>query len=289
MPATSLLLLASTGPLGSVVRSPGGPPGSQGPGPCQVDRTSSHDGSRDGQSGSSSPLFGLLSAARRLRARAFVVVPQGCAGPLVVAHEVVARSCARPFAATPLVCVRPSVAVPRVACARPCLVPLTLTPRAWQRWLSRPRQRVRRWRCPWPGLVQRPRPAVLPLVRSRQCLRVQGASHPRSRPWQQARDGLGSQVRCPVLTTLPLVRAGLHTDRVVSKACGDGVRWRAIQRLRPFLADSRARGCRMKMVKMRMKKFEGQSGQHAARSPRMVCECFAPPRAVMLTLNRQPN
>ena len=81
MPATSLLLLASTGPLGSVVRSPGGPPGSQGPGPCQVDRTSSCEGSCDGQLGSSSPLFRLLSAARRLRAHAFVVVPQGCASP----------------------------------------------------------------------------------------------------------------------------------------------------------------------------------------------------------------
>ena len=59
MPAASFLLLASTGPLDSVVRSPAGPPGSQGPGRCQVDRTALCDDSRGAKSGSSLPSFGL--------------------------------------------------------------------------------------------------------------------------------------------------------------------------------------------------------------------------------------
>ena len=80
---------------------------------------------------------------------------------------------------------------------------------------SQPCQRVRRRRCPWPGPVQRPRPVALLLVRACQHLRVRGALHPRSRPWQQARDGLGSQVRCPVLTTPPLIPAG-------PPSCGSG-------------------------------------------------------------------
>ena len=45
------------------------------------------------------PCLGCFAVARRLRACAFVVVPQGCAGPLVVAPQVVARACARPLAA----------------------------------------------------------------------------------------------------------------------------------------------------------------------------------------------
>jgi hypothetical protein len=60
MPTALLLLLASTDPSDLMVHSSTGPPGSQGLGPCQVDRTSLCNGSRDGQQSSCSPLFGLL-------------------------------------------------------------------------------------------------------------------------------------------------------------------------------------------------------------------------------------
>jgi hypothetical protein len=54
------LSMASTGLFDSKMCFLGGfPPGSQGPGPSQVDRTSSRDGSRGGQLGSSLPSFGL--------------------------------------------------------------------------------------------------------------------------------------------------------------------------------------------------------------------------------------
>ena len=134
-------------------------PGSQGLGPCQVDRTSSRDGSRDGESGSTSPLFKLLcsSASSTLRL------------PFAAVARVTARACACPLAAASRLHVR----------TRPCLVPRISTPRSWQRRLSQPRQWVRRRRHPQPGLVQCLRPAVLPLARTR--WRLKARLPPRSR------------------------------------------------------------------------------------------------------------
>jgi len=45
----------------------------------------------------------------------------------------------------------------------------------------------------------------------------------------------------------------------------------------------------MERVKMTMSSFEGQMGQHAARGPHLVSGYFAPPRAVMLSLNGHPD
>jgi len=79
------------------------------------------------------------------------------------------------------------------------------TRRAWQPWLSQLCQRVRRQWFPRPGLVQHPRPATLPLICAHQC---PGFNFPTSRSRrQQARKcqwPQGSQVGCPVLTTLSL-------------------------------------------------------------------------------------
>ena len=146
-------------------------------------------------------------------------------------------------------------------------MPRTITPQAWRRRrLPQPRQQVRRRRCPWPGLVQHLRPVALPLICVRQHLRGWHASHPHPRPWQQAWERYGLQVHCPVLTTLPLIPAGLHrTGRVVFRSRGDRLLWctarwqcllcmasraapsfqgrcrrRTIQRQHPLSADSRA-------------------------------------------------
>ena len=64
---------------------------------------------------------------------------------------------------------------------------------------------------------------------------------------------------------------GALSRRILAR---EGVRWQ------------RSGGVR---VRVKMMKFEGPVRQHAARSPRMVRESFTPPRAVMLTLNRQPD
>src|SRR5712691_7530576 len=47
-------------------------------------------------------------------------------------------------------------------CALSRLASRVRAPRTWRRWLSQPRQRVRRRRFPRPGPVQRPRPATPP-------------------------------------------------------------------------------------------------------------------------------
>jgi len=58
MPAA--MSMASTGLFELMIRLPAGPPpGSQGPGPSQVDRTSSHGGSGNGQLGLQLPSIGL--------------------------------------------------------------------------------------------------------------------------------------------------------------------------------------------------------------------------------------
>ena len=59
MPA-AMSLSASTGLFEPIFCSPASPPGSKGPGPCRVRRTSLCDDSRNGQQGSCSPLFGLI-------------------------------------------------------------------------------------------------------------------------------------------------------------------------------------------------------------------------------------
>jgi len=122
----------------------------------------------------------------------------------------------RAFVAAPLVCTRPSVAMahgcasPLVAASlvvtlSPCsklstsrlgsLAPRALAPRAWRRWLSQPCQRVQRRRLPRPGLMQRLRPATLPLVRARQCMGVRLPSPPHSRARQRTIGGLHCIVR----------------------------------------------------------------------------------------------
>jgi hypothetical protein len=171
MPA-AMSLSASTGLFEPMICSPASPPGPRGPGPCRVGRTSLRDGSRNGQQGSCSPLFGLicgdglrlclpfcdmtwpcarhlavmpralarpLAAASRLHARARLVVALCVGGvhPFVVA----AHGCASPLVA-PLVVARTwrcSLAASFRLHIQPLLAPRALVPRTWRRWLSQPR------------------------------------------------------------------------------------------------------------------------------------------------------
>ena len=77
---------------------------------------------------------------------------------------------------------------------------------------SQPHQQTRRRRCPWPWQVQRPRPAALPLVRACQRSRARlpphriGVHNCASEPKRARR--YRRQVRCPLLTMLPLLPPG---------------------------------------------------------------------------------
>ena len=123
-----------------------------------------------------------LTATRRFHACPFAgAALQTCACPSVAATWVYARLA--------------SLAAPFHVFTRPCLSPKAPTSRAW-RWLSQPRQQVRRRRFLRPGQVQGLLPATISLVRACQRLR---ARLPRSRPWQRPAEGLGrhgTQVCC---------------------------------------------------------------------------------------------
>ena len=172
-PTPDAMSTALTGPSESKTSSVGGfPPGSQRLGRSQVGRTTSCGGSRDDQSGSSSLSFGLPCGG----ALCSCLPPCSSTSTSHSPFRGGASGLRSPVrgSASGGACVRlPSrdgVSTSHPRSALYGLVPWTSTrilmPRAWQRRLSRPRQRVRRRRCPRPGLVQRPRPVALPLVRA---------------------------------------------------------------------------------------------------------------------------